>query len=428
MVIIVMVTVAGTLMLFNLPIAFATGLATVVGIIYTDKFTLDIFAQKMVSSLDTFTFVAIPLFILTGRLMNLGGITQDLLRFANALVGFMRGGLSYVNIVGSMFFAGITGSAASDTASIGGIMIPAMYQKNYRKDLTVAVTATASVIGIIIPPSIPMVIYGASASVSIGKLFLAGFIPGLLIGLSLMGVSYIYGRKHHYRAEGKFNAKEIGVSFFKSVPALMTIVIMLGGIATGLFTPTEAAGIAVLYSLILGFFYYGELKLGDLPKILLEVAETTAIVTFMISTATCLGFVLAVEHVPLLLSKFILSISTNKILILISINLLLLFVGMWMDLAPALVIFTPILLPTAVMLGIDPVQFGLIMIVNLGIGLVTPPVGICLFLACAIGKISIAYVAKTLFPFILAMVAVLAIISFVPQVTLFLPNFFMPSL
>ena len=427
MISLIMIVIAAVLMAVNLPIAICTGLATAAGILINGNFSLVVLAQKMVTSLDSFTFIAIPLFILTGRLMALGGTTRDLLRFSTALVGFMRGGLAYVNIVASMFFAGITGSAASETASIGGIMIPAMIEKKFGKDFAVAVTATSSVIGIIIPPSIPMVIYGVAASVSVGKLFLAGLIPGVMVGFALMAISFLYSRKHNYPIESKFDLKEILISLLKSIPALLTIVIMLVGIASGIFTPTEAAAVAVLYSLLLGMFYYREIRLKDLPDIFLEVGITTGIVALMIATATCMGFVFAIENVPQYLSQAILSVSTDKVVILMLINLLLLFVGMWMDLAPALIIFTPILLPITNGLGIDPIHFGMIMIINLGIGLFTPPVGVCLFLACALADISISGVIKAIFPFFLSMVAVLVIVTVVPEITLFMPNFFMPS-
>lgn len=413
------------LMTINLPIAFCTGLATAAGILVMGKFSLEILAQKMVTALDSFTFIAIPLFILTGRLMALGGITKDLIRLSTALVGFLRGGLAYINIVASMFFAGITGSASSDTASIGAILIPAMIEKKYSKEFTVAVTATSSTIGIVIPPSIPMVIYGVAAAESIGKLFLAGFIPGVMIGFALMLVTWIHSRRHNYPVETTFNLKEIVISILRSLPALMTVVILLGGIISGVFTPTEAAGIAVLYSFLLGLFYYRELKLKDIPGILLEVGITTGIVALMIATATWMGYLFAIERVPHTISQFIISLSSSKIVIILLINVLLLFIGMWMDLAPAMIIFTPILLPIAQAIGINTVQFGILMVINLGIGLFTPPVGVCLFMACAIAKTSITSVIKDLFPFFLSMVIVLLLVSYIPSISLFLPSLFM---
>lgn len=413
------------LMVLNVPIAFAMGLSVVVGIIITDQIPIMVLAQRMFFGLDTFMMVAVPLFILTGRLMALGGVTRDLLEIARALVGFMRGGLAYVNIVASMIFAGITGSAASDTSSIGSILIPAMIKRGYEPDFSVAVTATSSTIGVMIPPSIPMVLFGVASSVSIGKLFLGGVFPGLLTGVALMLVTFFFARRRNYPVERKYSMKERGTVFLKGIPALLTIVIIMGGITTGVFTPTEAAGISAAYAFVLGVFYYKELKFKDVPKIIFEVGLTTGMVAFMVSTASALGWILANQGVPRQLAQFLMTVTENKYLILLMINLVLLFVGTWMDLAPAMIIFAPVLLPIVTAVGVDPVHFGVIMVVNLAIGLFTPPVGVCLFISCGIANISITDTIKAFLPFFLAMVGVLFILTYIPEMATFLPNLLM---
>ncbi|WP_461205638.1 TRAP transporter large permease [Clostridium sp. DL1XJH146] len=411
------------LMFFNVPIAICTGLAAMAGIICTGGAVPMIASvQRMYVGMDSFTLIAVPLFILTGRFMALGGITTDLINLSRVMVGFLRGGLAYINIVSSMFFAGITGSATSDTASVGGILIPTMIDNGYDRDFSVAVTATSSTIGVLIPPSIPMVVYGVASGASIAKLFLGGMVPGILVGLALMAVTWWIARKRDYPIDVKIPAKDAFKIVLKSIPALMTIIIILGGIITGFFTPTEAAGIAALYSFLLGTLYYKELKIADIGGIFVEVAVTTGMVAIMIATASALGYLFASEGVPQMLANLILGITTNKLLILLMINILLLFVGTWLDLSPAVIIFTPILLPVVTSLGIDPVHFGIIMIMNLAIGLFTPPVGVCLFVSCGIGGISIAESIRAFIPFFIAMLVVLMIVTYFPQIVMFFPN------
>ncbi len=414
------------LMFLNVPIAVGTGIAAFAGILLTGDLPLAVLVQRMFVGIDTFTLIAVPLFILTGRMMALGGITTDLINLSRVLVGYLRGGLAYINIVASMFFAGITGSAASDTSSVGAILIPAMIDKGYEKDFSVAVTATSSTIGVMIPPSIPMVVYGVASGASIGRLFLGGFIPGVLVGLVQMAVTFVFARKRNYPVEVTVTLRESLRVVLKGIPALMTIIIILGGIVSGFFTPTEAAGIAALYSFLLGTLYYRELKLKDIPGILLEVATTTGMVALMIATASALGWLFANQGVPKVIGDAILSVTQSKFLILLLINLLLLFVGTWLDLSPAVIIFTPILLPIVQQIGVDPVHFGVIMVVNLAIGLFTPPVGVCLFVACGIAKISITDTIRAFIPFFLVMVAVLLLITYVPGLVMFLPNLLMP--
>lgn len=413
------------LMLFNVPIAVCTGFASIVGIILSDGISYMTFVQRMYVGMDSFTLIAVPLFMLCGRFMAIGGITKDLIELSNALVGRFKGGLAYVNIVASMFFAGITGSAAADTASVGGILIPAMIDKGYDKDVTVAVTATSSTIGVMIPPSIPMVVFGVAASASIGKLFMGGIIPGILVGAALLLVSWVFAKKRNYPAEAAMSRKEFFHAIFKGIPALMTVLIILGGITTGFFTPTEAAGVAALYTFLLGRFMYRELSIKDIPGIMLEVAITTGQVVLMIATASALGWVFAQQNVPAIISSAVLGLTTNKYVLLLLINLLLLFMGTWMDLSPAVMIFCPILLPIVTALGMDPVHFGVIMVINLAIGLFTPPVGVCLFLACGIAKVSITDTIKAFLPYFLSMVVVLLLITYCEPLVMFLPNLLM---
>jgi C4-dicarboxylate transporter DctM subunit len=424
----VAISVFGTmvlLMILNIPIGFALGTATLSGLLVVKDLPLMVLAQRLYCGLDSFTLVAVPLFILTGQLMAIGGVTRDLMNLSMVFVGHLRGGLAYVNIVSSMIFAGITGSAATDTSSIGSILVPTMLKKGYEKDVTVAVTATSSTIGIMIPPSIPMVLYGVASNTSIGKLFAGGVVPGLMVGLGLMAVTGILARKRNYPREDMKPLKENLKICLRSIPALTTVVIILGGIITGFFTPTEAAGISVVYTFLLGMFYYKELKLKDMPGIIMEVGITMGMVALMISAASALGWLLTNQGIPKAIGDLILSTTNNKLIILALINLLLLFVGTWMDLTPAMIIFTPILLPIAVKIGIDPVHFGIIMVVNLAIGLFTPPVGLCLFLACGIAETSITDVLKAFIPFFIVMIAILVLITYIPQLSMFLPNLIM---
>lgn len=422
MIVLIVFIVMIALMVLNVPIALCTGIATMAGILSVDGLTMQIFVQRMFTGLDTFTLIAVPLFILTGRFMALGGITRDLINVSKVLVGYFKGGLAYINIVASMLFAGITGSAASDTSSIGSILIPAMNNKGYDSDFSVAVTATSSTIGVMIPPSIPMVVFGAVSGASIGKLFLGGIVPGILTGIILMIVSGVISNKRDYPRDEKISFKESVILLLKGIPAMLTIIIILVGIVGGIFTPTEAAGIAALYSFLLGKLYYKELKIKDIPKMLSEVALTTGQVALMIATASALAWLFAQQRVPMMIGNFILGITTNKFVLLLIINLLLLFVGTWLDLSPAVIIFTPILLPIAQQLGMDIIQFGVMMVVNLAIGLFTPPVGVCLFVSCGIAKCSITSVIKAISPFFLAMIIVLVLITYVPWISMALPT------
>ena len=412
----------GVMIFIKVPISFALGIATLGGILLVGNVPIMVISQRMFVGLDSFPLIAIPLFMLAGQLMAIGGVTKDLLNLSLVFVGWMRGGLAYVNIVASMIFAGITGAASSDTSSIGGILIPTMIERGYEKDFTVAVTATSSTIGIMIPPSIPMVLYGIASGNSIGRLFAGGVIPGILVGLALMAVSAVLAKKRNYPAEKRYSFKESLDICGRSLPALGTVVIIIGGIVGGFFTPTEAAGIACFYTACLGLLYYRELKLTDLPRLVYQTAMTMGLVALMIATATALGWFFTSQGVPLAIADAIVNFTSNKIIILLLINVVLLVVGCWMDLTPAVTLFTPILLPIAQTIGIDPIHFGIIMVVNLAIGLFTPPVGVCLFISCGIAKVSITDVIKSFIPFFCVMLAILMIITFVPAVSMFLPN------
>ena len=410
------------LMFLKVPISFSLAIATIIGVMLTGKLPLMIVVQRMYNSLDSFTLIAIPLFMLTGEIMAMGGVTRDLLGVSNVLVGWIKGGLSYVNVVASMIFAGITGTASSDSASIGGILVPTMINAGYDKEFTVAVTATSSTIGIMIPPSIPMVLYGVSAGVSIGALFMAGMVPGVLTGVALIIVSAVLSIKRGYPAETRVSLKQTLITILKGIPALMTVVIIIGGIVSGIFTPTEAAGIACAYTLLLGFFYYREIKLTDVPNLVYKASMNMGIAALMISAATALGWFFTSQNIPATLVNALLSTTQNKVLIILLINLVLLIVGMFMDLAPAMTLFTPILLPIATAVGIHPVHFGLIMVVTLAIGLFTPPVGVCLFITCGIAKTPISSVIKDLLKFMAATLVVMLLVDFIPPLTLWLPK------
>jgi len=409
------------LLLINVPISFALLSSAISAILYSGVHIATL-AQRMFYGLDTFTLLSVPLFMLAGNLMSNGGVTRDLLNFSRAFVGHLRGGLAYVNIVASMIFAGISGTAAADSASLGAILIPAMKDEGYDTDFTVAVTATSSTIGIMIPPSIPMIMYGVSSGTSIGSLFVGGAIPGVLVGFSLMAVTYVMSKKRNYPIDVVMTWKERLITIVKGIPALFTVVIIIGGIISGLFTATEAACIACIYAAFLGFFYYKELKIKDLPRLFRDTAVSTGVVALMIASASALGWIFAQQQIPAKLTAALLSVSDNRIVILLMINLLLLFVGTWLDMTPAILLFTPILLPVATAIGLSPIHFGVMMVVNLAIGLYTPPVGVCLFLTCGIAKCSISDVIKGFIPFFVATLLVQLVIIFVPAVSTWLPG------
>lgn len=381
-------------------------------------------AQQMATALDSFALLAIPFFILAGQLMSNGGIAHRLIRFAKTLVGSLPGGLALINIISAMLMGAIAGSAMASASAMGSILGPEMKKEGYDKEYGAAVNITSSTIGLIIPPSNVLIIYSlASGGVSIAALFLAGYIPGILTGLFLMVVAYFWAKKKGYPTSNKSNIKDIVSSFIDALPSLLLLLIVIGGIVIGLFTATEASAIAVLYALVLGIIY-NEIKINELSSIILSSAKTSSIVLLLVTCSICMSWVMSFENIPQALSLFILNISGNKLIVLLMINLILLFVGIFMDITPAVLIFTPIFLPIIKSIGIDPIQFGIMMVLNLCIGLCTPPVGSVLFVGIGVVKTSIEKVIKPLLPLFIAMILALMLITFIPQITLWLPRQF----
>ncbi|MGH7266616.1 MAG: TRAP transporter large permease [Candidatus Rokuibacteriota bacterium] len=417
----------GLMLLFlaaGIPIVFAIGLAALAGVLALPNVPLILIPNRMFSGMDSFPLMAIPFFLLAGEVMNVGGITVRIVRFANALVGHIRGGLAHANIVASMFFAGITGSALADAAAIGSIMIPAMKREGYDEDFSAAVTASAAIMGPIIPPSITMVIFGVTASVSIGALFLAGFVPGVLIALSLMAVAYVLARRRGYPRAARVSARELAVRLKDAALALLTPVIILGGILGGVMTPTEAAAVAVFYALFLGIYVFRTLAWRQVPGLLLRTGVVTGFIMVIVGTASVFAWLLATEQVPQHLSRFFLSISREPWVVLLVVNVFLLVVGCLMDTSAAIIILVPVLLPLVTSVGIDPLHFGLVMCVNLVLGMATPPFGVVLFLVSNITKLSIERLVRAMWPFLLVEVAVLFLITYVPDVALWVPRLF----
>ena len=373
-------------------------------------------SQRMATGLDSFALLAIPFFILSGELMNKGGIAHRLIAFAKTLVGSLPGGLALINVIAAMLMGAIAGSAMASASAMGSILGPEMEKE--------AVNITSATTGLIIPPSNVLIVYSlASGGASIAALFLAGYIPGIMTGLFLMIVAALWAKKKKYKVGKRSSFKEIVKTFIDALPSLFMLVVVIGGIVTGIFTATEASAIAVLYSLILGFIYK-EITFPKLPQILLDSSATTAIVMLLIGSSMCMSWALSYENIPQDISTGLLSLSDNKIVILLIINLLLLFVGIFMDMTPAVLIFTPIFLPVVTKLGLDPVHFGIIMVLNLCIGLCTPPVGSVLFVGVGVAKTTIEKVFKPLLPLFIAMVVALFLVTYIPQLSLWLPSLF----
>ncbi len=412
-----------SMLVMNVPIGAGIAVSTFLAILFAGYDPSYSVAMKMANGVDSFALLAIPFFILSGILMGRGGIARRLINFAGALVGRFPGGLSFVNTITCMLFGSISGSAAAAISSVGGFMIPEMNKAGYGKNFNVAVTTTAATTGLLIPPSNIMIVYAvASGTVSIAAMFMAGIFPGVLIGLFIMAVSAVISVRRGYRGDAVVPLRVLVSSFFDAIPSLLLIIIVIGGILAGIFTATEAAAIAVAYSLILAVIVYREVKVRELPDILLQSGITTAVVMLLIGSSSGLSWLLTVQNIPQSVSAALLSISSNPVVIFLSINILLLMVGTFMDMTPAVLIFTPIFLPVVQDLGMDPIHFGAMMIANLCIGLCTPPVGSCLFIGCSIGKTTIAEVTRPMIPFFIAMVVALAFITYVPWLTLYLPR------
>ncbi|USG64690.1 TRAP transporter large permease [Brevibacillus ruminantium] len=407
------------------PIAFVIGITGFLHLLSTGEFhLLPAMTQRMYSNVDSFTLLAIPFFILAGELMNASGITTKLIGFSRSLIGYVRGGIGYVNVVVALFLGAIVGSANAEAAIRGSMMVPEMEKDGYDRDFSSALTATSSIIGPIHPPSLIFIIYGVAASTSIGALFLAGIIPAFLIAVAHMVVVYFYVRKKGVALKKHPfpTFKEFWLSFYQAIPALLIPLIILGGIYSGIFTPTESGAIACFVALIVGLFVYRTLKLSHLPKILLHTGIITASITFIIATSNILGWSLAIEQLPQKIASVMLAISDSPIVILLLINVLLLIVGMFLDITAALLILVPVLLPVVTSIGVDPVHFGLIISINLALGLVTPPVGVVLFVTSNVTKVPLQRLVKACVPFFISILVTLLVVTYVPELSLFLPK------
>ncbi len=409
------------------PIAYSIGLSAMATMLVSFDVlpAFSTMAQRMATGLESFSLLAIPFFILAGQLMNSGGIAMRLIEFAKVLVGRLPGGLALVNVTANMLFGAISGSAAASASAIGTIMGPRMEKEGYDKNFSAAINVTSATTGLSIPPSNILIVYAlASGGTSIAALFLAGYIPGILTGVALMIVGAIYAYRKKYPTAEKVPFAFAVKKFFSAIPSLMMLVVVIGGIIAGFFTATEAAAIAVVYSLILALIYK-EVTIKHLPQIIVNTVRTTGMVMLLISASIALSWVMSFENIPQTVSYALLSLSSDPFIILLIINLALLFVGVFMDITPAVLIFTPIFLPIATsQLGLDPIHFGIIMILNLNVGLVTPPVGSVLFIGCSVAKLKIQDLVKPLIPFYIAMFVVLLLVTFIPELSLWLPELF----
>lgn len=411
-------------LLLGVPIAFSLGSASLVYLLFKGV-SVGLIAQRMFTGLDVFPFMAIPFFVLAGELMNGAGITKRLVTLASVFVGRFKGGLGQVNIVTSMFFAGITGSAVADTSAIGSMLIPAMIDEGFDADFSAAVTCSSSVIGPIIPPSIPFVVYSLVSSTSVAGLFLAGMFPGILLGLSLMVVNWYISTKRNYpRAPRWPTLKEMAVAALHGIVPIMMPVIILGGILGGIFTATEASAIAVVYALVIGLLVYKNLDAKFLRQAFITTAKTTGVVFLVIACSNVFNWALVVEEIPQRLALFVGEFFTNKYTLLFAINIILLFIGTFMEGTAAIIITVPILLSITKPFGIDPIMLGAIVVLNLMIGLITPPVGLCLYVACGISKLSLEKVSKAVLPFLAAEIVTLMLVTYVEPISMFLPRLF----
>ncbi|VGO21989.1 TRAP transporter large permease [Pontiella sulfatireligans] len=418
----ILVVVFVLLLVMNVPIAVSIALATFFAILADGMDPTIVVAAKMANGVNSFALLAIPFFILSGHLMGRGGMARRLIDFAGTLVGFLPGGLAYVNTLTCMLFGSISGSAGAAVSSVGGFMIPEMNRKGYNREFNVAVTTTAATTGLLIPPSNVMIVYSVAAgSVSIAAMFMAGILPGIVMGLFIMLVCGGFAFKKKYACEERSNIKEILISFKRAFLSLFLIVVVIGGILAGIFTATEAAAIAVVYAFFLTVVVYREIPLKEISGLLLQTGITTAVVMLLIGASSGMSWIMTMANIPQTVSAALIGLSNNPIVILLTINVLLLCVGTFMDMTPAILIFTPIFLPVVTSLGMHPVHFGIIMIANLCIGLCTPPVGTCLFIGCGVGNTTIAKVTKTMLPFFGSMIVALMVITYIPATSLWLP-------
>lgn len=411
-------------LLMNVPVAIAIGLSTFLTILSVGNIpSCWIIAHRMSLGIASFPLLAIPFFILSGILMGRGGMARRLIDFASTLVGWLPGGLSYVNTLTCMMFGSISGSAAAAVSSVGGFMIPEMNKKGYDRAFNVAVTTTAATTGLMIPPSNVMIVFAVvSGNVSVAAMFMAGIVPGILVGLMIMLICFLICTKRSYGTGDKSSLKQVFSGLGGALPSVALVVIVLGGILGGVFSATEASAVAVVWALFWATVVYKEVGLKDLPGILLQCGKTTAVVMLLVGCSQAMSWILAYQNIPQSVSAALLSVSDNRIVIFIIINALLLFVGTFMDMTPAVLIFTPIFLPVVMKLGMEPVHFGIMLIANLCIGLCTPPVGTCLFIGCGVGKISIAEVVGSLIPFFVTMIIALLMITYIPWLSLWIPE------
>lgn len=412
-------------LLIGVPIAISLGVSALVAIYFGSTLPLQIITQKAFTSLDSFPLLAIPFFMLAGILMSKGGVSRRLLEMASAMVGWMIGGLSMVTIVACMFFSAISGSGPATVAAIGGFMIPAMKERKYEGGFAAAVAASAGSIGVLIPPSIPFVLYGVIGGVSVGSMFLAGIIPGIIVGLALMVTSYFISKKRGYKPDVsvRFSFKDVLKATFEAKWALLIPVIILGGIYGGIFSPTEAAVVAVVYAFIIGMFVYKELTWKSFYESCREAVVINATTMIIIGLSVSFAYFMTLEKIPDDISEFLIQLSSNPIVILLAINFLLLIVGMFIDTISALVVLTPILLPIVTAVGVDPIHFGVILVANLAIGFITPPLGVNLFVASSVGNVKFERIVTAVIPFIVSLIICLLVITFVPSVSLWLPSF-----
>ncbi len=411
----------GVLLLLNVPIALSLGVSSLIAMMAAEL-PMDMYPMQIYANISKFTLLAIPFFMLAGNTMERAGISEKLINLANAFVGHKRGGLAIVGVITSCFFAAISGSGPATVASLGVIIIPAMINAGYSKGMSSALMATAGGIGIIIPPSIPFVIYGAIAGVSIGKIFIAGIVPGILMGIALVVASLMMVNKMDIEPQPKASGKEKWLALKEAFWGLMMPVIILGGIYGGFFTPTEAAAVAAVYGILVGIIVYRKLKLSDLHELMVESAIGSAVVMFIVAAAGLFAWFCTTTGISDMASDALLSVSGSKTIFLLLVNVILLIAGCFLDAPSALYIFTPIMLPVAIQLGYDPVALGVVMTVNLAIGMITPPVGVNLYVACGVSKISLGHISKSVVPYLIASLIVLFLITYVPDIIMFLPN------
>lgn len=413
------------LMFLSVPVSFSIGIATVATILISMPFdnTMFVTAQKMITALDSFALLALPFFILAGNIMNRGGIAMRLINFALVLAGRLPGALAHCNVIANMLFGSISGSAVASAAAVGGTMSEMQRKAGYDPGYSAAVNIASCPTGLLIPPSNTFIVYSTiSGGTSVAALFLAGYLPGILMGLGLMLVAGFIAYRKRYPVNARVPLNAAVAAFIQALLPLSLIVIVIGGIVKGIFTATEGSAIAVVYSLILAVAVYREIKIQELPKLFLDSMVTTAIVLLLIGCSSGMSWAMANADIPYIIEEAILAVSENKIIILLTINLILLIVGFFMDMTPAILIFTPIFLPIAESLGVDPVHFGIMMTFNLCLGIVTPPVGSCLFVGCSVGKVRLAQVIPYMLPMYVALIITLLLVTFIPQISLFLPQ------